>query len=790
MPESNELPTVTQPIAAAGRVISHYRLEECLGHGGMGVVWKARDLHLNRAVALKLLPEFATGSTAETRFHIEAQAAAALDHPAICTIYEIDYVDGVWFIAMALIDGDTLAHRIHSTHVGIGEAVRICASVAAGLEAAHARNIIHRDIKTTNIMITREGQVKILDFGIARVGWASSITGAGLTLGTPSHMSPEQLNGFEVDGRADVWSLGVVLFESLAGRLPFRADNPHALRRTICQDEPPSLRGLRPEVPAELEAIVRRALAKDPAARYASAADFRTDLEAFLEQRPTTAPHLVSTTTRQTTALPTPPALVVLPFVNAPPDPETEYFTDGLTDELINALAQIPELRVVSRSSAFAFKGKQADLALLAERLKVDKAIEGTVRRAGNKLRILVQLIGVKDGFQLWSKRFDAELEDVFAVQDEIAHAVAEALKVKLVEETSEQREPNFEAYNLYLQGKYCLYQFNPAAVEKARVCFEQALEIDPAYARARAGLAHYHNRLAFFNAMVPTQALAHAMAEAEKALALNPKLAETHAILGDTLLSLNWDWTGAEREYLRALELAPKEGSLRQPYAMLLMRQGRFDESHGQLMAGLRMDPLSKMLNNAMAFLFYYARDYDRTLAFCERVLEMDPAFMQMVACRSLTHLELGYHDQAVAGLRRCVEIGRGDPIAIAFLAYSLAIAKQTAEAQELLNSLLERSARQYTSPVYISVIYIALGEFEKAFEWIEKGFEVHDPTITFLGVFQAFDPLRSDPQFPLLLRRTGLAESTHPSRLHLHSTASELGRSLSTNSRTTSGG
>jgi serine/threonine protein kinase/Tfp pilus assembly protein PilF len=787
MPESNELPTVTQPLAAAGRVLSHYRLEECLGQGGMGVVWKARDLHLNRAVALKLLPEFASGSTAETRFHIEAQAAAALDHPAICTIYEIDYVDGVWFIAMALINGDTLAHRIHSTHLSIGETVRICVSVAAGLEAAHARNIIHRDIKSTNIMITREGQVKILDFGIARVGWASSITGVGLTLGTPSHMSPEQVNGFEVDGRTDVWSLGVVLFESLAGRLPFRAENPHALRRAICQDQPPSLRGLRPDVTPELETIVRRALEKNPAARYASATDFRADLEAFLEQRPTTAPQLVTTTTRLAAAVPAPLALVVLPFVNAPPDPETEYFTDGLTDELINALAQIPELRVVSRGSAFAFKGKHPDLAVLAERLKVDKAIEGTVRRAGNKLRILVQLIGVKDGFQLWSKRFDAELEDVFAVQDEIARSVAEALKVKLVDETSEQPEPSFEVYNLYLQGKYHLHQFNPAALEKARLCFEQALEIDPDYARARAGLAHYHNRLAFFNVVLPTQALTRAMAEAAKALALDPKLAEAHATMGDILLSLDWDWTGAEREYLRGMELAPKEGSLRQPYALMLMRQGRFDEAHGQLMTGLKLDPLSKMLHNSMAFLFYYARDYDRTLAFCERVLEMDPVFMQIVACRSLTHLALGYYDQAIAGLRRCVDIGRGDPIAIAFLAYSLAIAKQTTEARQLLESLIERAARQYTSPVYISVIYIALEEFEKGFEWIEKGFEAHDPTITFLGVFQAFDPLRSDSRFPSLLRRAGLAESTHPSRLHLHGTASELGRSLYTNSRTT---
>lgn len=785
MPESNELPTVTQALAAVGRVISHYRLEECLGHGGMGVVWKARDLHLNRAVALKLLPEFAEGSTAETRFHIEAQAAAALDHPAICTIYEIDYVDGVWFIAMALIDGDTLAHHIHARHPGIGESVRICADVAAGLEAAHARNIVHRDIKSTNIMITREGQVKILDFGIARVGWASSITGAGMTLGTPSHMSPEQLNGFEVDGRTDVWSLGVVLFESLAGRLPFRADNPHALRRAICQDAPPSLRGLRPEVSPELEAIVRRALEKNPAERYASAKDFRADLEAFLEQRPITAPQPVTKTTRQ--AAPAQPALVVLPFLNAPPDPETEYFTDGLTDELINALAQIPELRVVSRSSAFAFKGKQPDLAVLAERLKVDQAIEGTVRRAGNKLRILVQLIGVRDGFQVWSKRFDAELEDVFAVQDEIARSVAEALKVKLVEATSEQPEPSFEVYNLYLQGKYHLQQFNPASLEKARVCFEQALQIEPDYARARAGMAHYHNRLAFFNAVVPTQALARAMAEANEALTRDPKLAETHAVLGDAMLSLDWNWTGAEHEYLRAMELAPKDGSLRQPYALMLMRQGRFDEAHGQLITALKLDPISKMLHNTMAFLFYYARDYDRTLAFCERVLEMDPVFMQVVACRGLTHLALGYYDQAIAGLRRCVEISRGDSIAIAFLAYSLAIAQQTAEARQLLDSLLERAARQYTSPVYISVIYIALGELEKAFEWIEKGFEAHDPTITFLGVFQAFDPLRADPRFPSLLRRAGLAESTHPSRLHLHGTASELGRSIYTNSRTT---
>jgi serine/threonine-protein kinase len=366
---------------------------------------------------------------------------------------------------------------------------------------------------------------------------------------------------------------------------------------------------------------------------------------------------------------------------------------------------------------------------------------------------------------------------------------VADALKLKLVEQSGVQHEPSFEVYNLYLQGRFYLQQLNPASVQKARLCFEQALESDPAYANAHAGLAHYYNRLAFYNAVQPLQALTQAMAEADSALALDPKLAEAHATRGDIFLSLDWNWTGAEREYLRALELAPKDGGIRHPYAMLLTRQGRFDEAHGQIVAGLRLDPLSKLLHNSMAFLFYYARDYDRTLDFCERVLDLDPGFMQIIACRGLTHLELGYFDQAISGLRRCVEIGRGDPIAVAFLAYALARAGETAEARLLLGSLLDRAARQYTSPVYISVIYIALGEFETAFEWIEKGFEAHDPTLTFLGIFQAFDPLRADPRFPSLLRRAGLAESTHPSRLHLHGTASELGRGLTTGTRTAGG-
>jgi serine/threonine protein kinase/tetratricopeptide (TPR) repeat protein len=770
MPEPFDNPTLTIPPQGPyrGTKIAHYRLDSFLGMGGMGTVWKAEDLRLKRPVAIKLLSGIGdAGPDAAARFQIEAQAAAALDHPAVCTVYEIGEADGVCYIAMAYIDGETVAQKVRAGAMDIQLAAKIVAEVADGLDAAHSLGILHRDIKSANIMVTRQNSAKILDFGLARIGLNSGITIPGTVMGTPCYMSPEHVNGHALDQRSDVWSLGVVFYQMLTGRLPFQGDHIMALMKAI-EAPPPSLRDLRPEVPEELERIVYKALAKQPEFRYQSAAELRDDLrspERTLSVARTVAPVL--------------PSLAVLPFVNLTSDPEYEYFADGLTDELIGAISRLKGIRVVSRTSAFSLKGKDHDVQQVGALLRVSSVLEGSVRKAGNRLRVSVQLVSVSNGFSIWSDRYDSVMDDIFMVQEDIAQKLLLALKVRLEGETgfcSNRRTGDPEAYKLYLVGQFHLQQNSPAHLPKAFGAFEQALKLDANYAPAHAGIARYFTRLAYFAKAPPGELFAKARAAATKALELDPQLPEAHATLGEVILRFEWNRPAAEKYLREAIRLAPGDAGVRQPMVLLLQTDGRMDEACRHIDEALDLDPLSLPLQNLLAWLYYYARRYPEALAVCDRVLELDPHYYLTLAAQGLIYTALHRYDDAIRVLNQC----SGGP----YCAYACGLAGRTAEARELLREAERQAESAWVPPSALAAACVGVADYGRAFDYLERACEVRDPIMTGLGVLPIFDPLRSDPRFNRLLEKVGISPAFHPGRMSMSMTS----RSLNTRTRSVS--
>ncbi len=512
----------------SNKTISHYKILEKIGEGGMGVVYEAEDTKLRRTVALKFLPkELTTDPEARERFIQEAQAAGALDHSNICTVYEIDEVDGQTFIVMAYIEGQNLKDRLKSGFLEIEDALEIVIQVADGLREAHEKGIIHRDIKPANIMLTAKGQAKIMDFGLAKLAWGVDLTKTATIMGTVAYMSPEQAKGEKVDHRTDIWSLGAMLYEMLSGERPFKVTHDQAVLYAILNGNPIPITTIRKEIPQELEKIIKKSLEKDPKNRYGDISDMLADLKSVSRISLSTMSDI--------------PSIAVLPFVNMSADPENEYFSDGLAEDLINALTKITDLHVVARTSSFAFKGEKVDIREIGQKLNVDHLLEGSVRKVGNRARITAQLIKVKDGYHLWSDRYDRDMEDVFAIQDEITGKIMHKLSVALdvrEKRPEEQRPVNFEAYDLYLKGRYCLNKFE---MDKALTYYQQAIEKDPDYALAYAGIAEVYTILSTgFDILPAKDAMPKAREAAEKALKLDPNLAEAYVSLG--LVALSYD--------------------------------------------------------------------------------------------------------------------------------------------------------------------------------------------------------------------------------------------------------
>jgi len=737
-----------------GKVISHYRILEKLGEGGMGVVYKAQDTKLDRIVALKFLPKhLLCDEEAKTRFVHEAKTASVLNHPNITTIYEIDEAEDECFISMEYVQGESLKELIKSKQIQKWDMAKIMdvgIQITEGLSKAHLKGIVHRDIKSDNIMLTNEGLVKIMDFGLAKLKGLTHSTKPGTTLGTVPYMSPEQAQGKQFDHRSDIFSLGVVFYEMITCQLPFKGNYEQAVIYAILNENPEPLASLRAEVPTELELIVNKALAKGPDSRYQKAGDILIDLRKLRQQ-------LESINSRKR------PSIAVLPFTNLSADKEQEFFCDGMAEEIINALTHVEGLRVVARTSAFSFRGKETDIREIGKKLNVETLLEGSVQKAGNRLRITAQLANVADGYHLWSEKYDRDTEDVFAIQDEISLAIVDKLKIQLLGKEKAKLvtryTDNLEAYNLYLKGRYFWSKRTEQDIKRAIQYFEQAIERDPDYALAYAGMADCHVVLAEYSLLPPKEAFPRAKAAVIKALEIDETLAEAHTSLAFIKTFSDWDWMGAEREFKQAIELNPSYANARQWYGEYLTMKGQYAEATAEFERAQELDPLSLIIGVASAVnLFCGTRQYDQVIEKCQKLLEMDPNFGGVLNVLGMAYREKAMYEEAIQAFQKARTFDEGNTWVRAELGHAYALSGNISQAQKVLEELKRLSKRRYVPPDNIALVYLGLGKKDLTFEYLEKAYQDRSVGLSWLKADPVFDSLRSDPRFMALLKRIGL--------------------------------
>jgi len=756
-----------------GRTVSRYHILERLGKGAMGVVYKARDLRLERLVALKFLAtDRLENESARQRFMQEAKAASALDHQNICTIYSIEDTDeGETFISMAYYEGETLQHRIERGVIGVNDALDIAIQIGRGLAKAHEHGIVHRDVKPANVMLTVDGTVKLLDFGIAILAGSIRSTQAGIAVGTPAYMSPEQARSEECDGRTDVWGLGVVLYMMLTGQWPFRGHQQHALVHSILNDDPRPLGELRAGVPAALERIIATALAKDPDQRYQTAKEFINALNLVLETVPngelaeTVVEPSIAVLHETPAAVRAAPSIAVLPFANLSHDPENEYFSDGISEEIITALAQVEGLRVVSRTSAFQFKGKTGDVREIGQSLRVVSVLEGSVRIVGDRVRVAVQLVNVTDGYQVWSQRFDRRMEDIFAIQDEIAQSIVSALRIKLTTGASQTaqiaprpRPDNMAAYTLYLKGRYQWNKQTEEGLRSAAQHFEEAIAEDPEYAPAWAGLADYNIALGFWSVMPPDELWPKARKHALRAVELDPSLPHAQISMGYVRVFCDWNWTEAGRHFKTAVELRPGDSQARYAHAVYLTQMSRVDEALIEMRHALSLDPLALNVNTALALVYYYRREYDRAVDLAQKTLQLDPNHFEMQVGLACIRLQTSRFEEGVNALEALSAASGDNPIILGLLGYGYGVADMDSKARDIIDKLDLLSKERYVAPISLALVHIGLAAHDEAFAWLDRAAAAHDVLLCYLDVMPCYDPLRRDARFPALRQKIGM--------------------------------
>ena len=751
---------MTTPISSSatldsGQVLAdRYVIERPLGHGGMATVYLAEERKHSRHVAVKVLHPDLTRSLGTERFLREIRIVAGLSHPHIVPLIDSGEYDGRLFYVSVFVPGGSLRDRLNRERtLALGDALRVGHEIGSALESAHRGGYVHRDVKPENILLAADGHALLTDFGIAFAGstdTTDAITAVGLAVGTPEYMSPEQASGARDLGvPSDLYSLACVVYEMLTGEPPFRGPNAQATMAMHVTKTPPSSRAMRPELPAMLDQVLAKALAKDPQQRYSGVREFLSALDA-------------SVLPRLSTARAAPRTIAVLPFINASPDAENEYLSDGITDELIVALAKVEGLRVSSRTSVFALKGKAQDVRAIGALLGASAVLEGTVRKAGERLRITAQLTSTDDGQLLWSQRYDRTLEDVFAIQDEIANTIVSTLRAttfaSLETPVARRHTENVRAHSLYLRGRHAWNKRSQEAVFEAIEFFEQAIREDPNYALAYTGLSDSFALLLDYRSVPVQEWHERAKEYARKALALDESLAEAHTSLAWSLFIYDWDWDGAAREFRRAIELDPKYPTAHQWHAFSLASRGRLDEALLEGHVAQELDPASVSIRRTLGWLYYYARRYDQARYHLSRAIEMNPEAEETYRVLGLSVAMQGDLVEAERILREAITLRGAGPYAIATLAYVLGRKGDREGALAHLRDLEQRAAAGYVSSVAFATLYLGLADIEQALDWTERARAERRGWVTYLRINPIFDPLRESPRFRTLIEKMRL--------------------------------
>lgn len=773
-----------------GEKIGPYRVERQLGSGGMGEVYLAYDDRLRRHVAIKQLRADKSAPDSRDRFRREAQAVAMLSHSSIVQVYDIVVEDDLDNLVMEFVEGHPLSVLIGSGPLSAPKVIRLAKEVAAGLAEAHSKGIVHRDLKSENIIITRSGQAKILDFGLAKQLFEPDpgLSMIGTVVGTYRSMSPEQAQGHKVDHRTDLFSLGVLLYEAATGKSPFQGPSAIAtLAKLVTQKQIPAL-SLQPEIGPDLSDLIDALLEKSPDQRPQSAAEVGGALERFSDHYPqasTSNFRIYSSST----GIPLPPthsddatqvfnpfvsssthvstaeehrSIAVLPFVNMSTDEENEYFSDGLTEDLTLVLGQLPGLKVASRTSAFTFKGKNLNVQEIGRTLKVESVLAGSVRKAGQRLRISAELTSVADGQQTWAERYDRDMGDVFALQDEIAKTIADALKIQLGRLQSvplkKTPTPNVEAYNLYLKGRYHWNRRYAGGLQKGMQYFTQAIAADPNFALPHSGLADSFAILAFYNYMPPHEGFSKALNSARQALALDKDLSEAHACVAWVTSFFVWDWKTAENEFQRSLALNPNWATAYSWYSSHLQALGHQEAAKRAIEKAHQIEPLAVSICGAVAFSHYLSGEYRQGEQMAREALEIDPNFAAGYSFLGFNLLGQESWSEAIETFEKALTLMGGLSLIKGLLGYCYARGGQETKALVLLEEMLEQGRAGYVSTFFVAWLYLGLRDVDSCFEWLEKSFEERNNWLVFLEVLPPFAEIRLDPRFRSLSARVGL--------------------------------